>query len=81
MVHSEFCGTAILALLERTFHANIEPLDGWCMPIDDDGVTYYNGIQVFESRRWVYSPTNDFRLAEQIRCKFPEISLETPGAA
>jgi len=66
----------ILALLERTFHADLESLDCWCMPIDANGVTYYNGIQVFESHRWVYSPTNDFRLAEEICREFPEFTLK-----
>jgi hypothetical protein len=56
----------ILALLERTFHTDLEVLDCGFMPIDENGVVYYNGLQVFDSHRWIFSPSNDFTLAEEI---------------
>jgi hypothetical protein len=56
----------ILALLERTFHADLEALDCSSMPIENDGVVYYNGLQVAGSYRWVYCQTDSFGLAEEI---------------
>ena len=54
----------ILALLERTYHAACEVLDCRSMPIGEAGVTFYNGVQVAGSDRWVYCQTDSFSLAE-----------------
>lgn len=56
----------ILALLERTFHTDLEALDCGSMPIDENGVGYYNGLQVLDSHRWIFSLSNDFTLAEEM---------------
>jgi hypothetical protein len=56
----------ILALLERTFHANLEALDCDSMSINEDGVVYYNGLQIAGSYRWFYCSTDSFGLAEEI---------------
>jgi hypothetical protein len=60
----------ILTLLERTFHANLEALDCDSMPIDENGVEFYNGLQVFDSYRWVYCSTDSFGLAKRIYREF-----------
>jgi hypothetical protein len=56
----------ILALLERTYHVDLEVLDCGFMPVDENGVVYYNGLQVFDSHRWIFSPSADFTLAEKM---------------
>jgi hypothetical protein len=56
----------ILTLLERTFHADLEVLDCGFMPIDENGVVYYNGLQVFDSHRWIFSLSSDFTLTEEM---------------
>lgn len=58
----------ILVLLERTFHANLAALDRGSMPINEDCVIYYNGLQIAGSYRWLYCSTDSFGLAREI-CK------------
>ena len=61
----------ILAMLERTFHANLEALDCDSMPINNDGVTYYNGLQVASSYRWVCCQTDSFGPAKRVLKESP----------
>jgi hypothetical protein len=56
----------MLALLERTFHANLAALDCDSMPINEDGVVYYNGLQIAGSYRWLYCSSDSFGLAKEI---------------
>lgn len=58
----------ILALLERAFHANLEARDCDSMSINEDGVAYYNSLQIAGSYRWFYCSNDSFALAEEI-CK------------
>lgn len=41
--------------------------------IDSDNVTFQNSLQVSRSERYIYSPFNDFRLAEDMIRENPEI--------
>ncbi len=56
----------IVVLVERSFHSDLQVLDGWFMPIDENGVVYYNSFQVLDSNRWLFSISNDFTLAEDM---------------
>lgn len=56
----------ILALLERTFHTNLEALDCGFMLINENCVVHYNRLQVFDGHRWIFSLSNDFALAEEM---------------
>ena len=64
----------ILAMLERTFHANLEALDCDSMPINNDGVTYYNGLQVDSSYRWVCCQTDILGPAKRVLKESPRRS-------
>jgi len=61
----------ILTLLERTYHVKLEPLDCQSIPIGDDGVVNYNGLQVAESHRWLYCRSDTFGLVDQL-CNQPQ---------
>ena len=56
----------ILSMCERSYHTNLEILDCKSMDIDANGVTYFNGFQVVQSNRWIYSNSDEFDLADEI---------------
>lgn len=41
---------------------------------DEDNISFYNGLQVRQSNRQVYGPTDDFSLAEDTIDRIPELS-------
>jgi len=63
----------ILVLFDRRFFGDIACRDCGTIPINSDTVTYYNSLQVFQSSRQLYSPSDTFALAQEICHEHPEV--------
>jgi len=63
----------VLILCERTLFRHYAKWDCKSMSLDADNVTYYNCLQVFQSYRQLYCPSNEFSLAEGICNEHPEV--------
>ncbi|MCJ7667075.1 MAG: DUF4238 domain-containing protein [Anaerolineae bacterium] len=67
----------VLVLCERTFFRTLAKLDCRSVSLKAGNVTYYNSLQVFQSYRQIYCPSDKFSLARKICKKHPEVC--TPG--
>lgn len=63
----------ILILCERKFHWYVEGLEGKAIRLQAENIKYYNSLQVFQSYRQVYCPSDTFYLAERICKEHPEV--------
>lgn len=63
----------ILVLCERMAFSRYEGLDCTPVTLDRKHVTYYNSLQVSQSYRQTYCPSNEFGLAKEICRSHPEI--------
>ncbi len=63
----------ILILCDRRFFGEIASRDCGTISLNSDNVTYYNGLQVFQSSRQVYSARDTFALAQEICHQHPEV--------
>lgn len=63
--------------LERTYFKGLEERDGRCLVLGVPHVKDLNKLQVLQSYRQVYCPSDDFRFAEEVAAEHPEAcSLE-----
>jgi len=70
----------ILILCERTFHKHLATKDGGLMLLDNhEYIKYYNSLQVAQSYRQVYCPSDNFHLAKEMCKTHPELC--EPGRA
>jgi hypothetical protein len=58
---------------ERTYFAELERVDGKVLPLEEENVTYHNSVQINQSYRQIYSPNDDFELAERTCREHPEV--------
>ena len=65
--------TIVLILAERTCHAPIAPLDGRVISLVPDTIVYLNALQASQCYRYVYAPSDDFALLQQLRQERPEL--------
>lgn len=63
----------ILLMFERTYFKEHERMDCKQISLTDDNMTYYNSLQVFQSYRQIYCPTDSFALVEQICREQPDV--------
>jgi len=64
----------ILILCERTFHRHIVAKDGETLLLDNhEYIKYYNSLQVAQSYRQIYCPSDNFDLARKICEAHPEL--------
>lgn len=66
----------LLILREPTHFHNYLPCDGKFVELRSDATKLYNGLQVLLAKRFVFSRSNDFSLAERIVEEYPNVSLE-----
>lgn len=64
----------ILVLSERTFFADYVKWDCSSVTLKAEGIKYYNSLQVFQSYRQIYCPSDKFTLAKRICNEHPELS-------
>jgi len=65
----------LLILREPTHFHNYLSCDGKFVELRSDATNLYNGLQVLLAKRFVFSSTNDFSLAERIVDEYPNVSL------
>lgn len=65
--------TMVLILAERTFHQALTIHDGRTMTLIPDNVVYLNSQQAVQCYQFVYAPTNDFTLVDELRQQRPEL--------
>lgn len=63
----------VLILCDRTFFRPYERIDGKSVSLSASNVNYYNVLQVFQSYRQIYCPSDKFSLARKICKKHPEV--------
>jgi hypothetical protein len=63
----------VLVLCERTAFKHFRRFDCKVMSLNQDNVTYYNSLQVYQSWRQIYCPSDKLDLAESICSEHPEI--------
>jgi hypothetical protein len=63
----------VLILFDRYIFRYYEESEGQRLTLDAGRVEHYNAMQVVESQRWVFSPTNDFTVAERVCSERPEL--------
>ncbi|EPZ44473.1 DUF4238 domain-containing protein [Alicyclobacillus acidoterrestris] len=65
----------LLILREPTHFHKYLACDGKFVELRSDATNLYNGLQVLLAKRFVFSSTNDFSLAERIVEEYPNVSL------
>ncbi|QSO48376.1 DUF4238 domain-containing protein [Alicyclobacillus mengziensis] len=65
----------LLILREPTHFHKYRSCDGRFVELRSDATNLYNGLQVLLAKRFVFSSTNDFSLAERIVEEYPNVSL------
>lgn len=60
-------------MYERIHFEKHKGMECKTIQLTDDNVTYYNSLQVFQSHRQVYCPTDSFALAEQVCRERPDV--------
>jgi len=63
----------VLILCERTFFGTLAELDCQSITLNTEKIKYYNSLQVFQSYRQIYCPSDEFSLAEKICNEHPEV--------
>ena len=63
----------VLLLFERANFDFLDEFDGGCVSLNAKDVAMYNAWQVHQSHRQVYSYVNEWRLAERLCGKYPQL--------
>ena len=64
----------ILILCDRHVFGQLQSKDGTLVEINEDNVMYYNSLQILQSYRQVYCPTDSFELAQRMCQDSPLLS-------
>ena len=73
MIQMPLTPTCSIVLYERTHFVDMQRAEGKVLPLAEDNVTYHNSIQINQSYRQIYSPDNNFELAERTCREHPEV--------